>query len=163
MANVAISNLQKKIDVTQSLEELMTKAVNITLSAQRISKNVEVSIALVDDDYIQKLNKKYRGLDAPTDVLSFAMRETVPEGNDSFEYFEEELLGDVVISLERARVQAVEYGHSFERETGFLVVHGMLHLLGYDHEVDEEKNVMRQKEEEILKTMDLTRDRKSVV
>ncbi|HHV19065.1 MAG TPA: rRNA maturation RNase YbeY [Thermoanaerobacterales bacterium] len=157
MANVAISNLQKKIDVTQSLEELMTKAVNITLSAQRISKNVEVSIALVDDDYIQKLNKKYRGLDAPTDVLSFAMRETVPEGNDSFEYFEEELLGDVVISLERARVQAVEYGHSFERETGFLVVHGMLHLLGYDHEVDEEKNVMRQKEEEILKTMDLTR------
>jgi probable rRNA maturation factor len=85
------------------------------------------------------------------------MRETVPEGNDSFEYFEEELLGDVVISLERARVQAVEYGHSFERETGFLVVHGMLHLLGYDHEVDEEKNVMRQKEEEILKTMDLTR------
>ena len=139
MANVAISNIHKKIDVTQSLEELMTKAVNITLSAQRISKNVEVSIALVDDDYIQKLNKKYRGLDAPTDVLSFAMRETVPEGNDSFEYFEEELLGDVVISLERARVQAVEYGHSFERETGFLVVHGMLHLLGYDHEVDEEK------------------------
>jgi probable rRNA maturation factor len=157
MANVIISNLQEKIDVTQNLEELITKAVNITLSTERVSKNVEVSIALVDDEYIQELNKQYRALDVPTDVLSFAMRETISEGVDSFDFFEEELLGDVVISLERAKLQAVEYGHSFERETIFLVVHGMLHLLGYDHEVDEEKNLMRQKEEEILNTMDLTR------
>jgi probable rRNA maturation factor len=157
MANVIVSNLQEKIDVTQGLKELITKAVNIALSTEDVSENVEVSIALVDDDYIQELNKQYRSLDAPTDVLSFAMRETVSDEDDGFEYPEEELLGDVVVSLERARVQAVEYGHSFEREVGFLVVHGILHLLGYDHEVDEEKTVMRQKEEKILKTIDLTR------
>ena len=157
MANVIVSNLQEKIDVTQGLKELITKAVNIALSTEDVSENVEVSIALVDDDYIQELNKQYRSLDAPTDVLSFAMRETVSDEDDGFEYPEEELLGDVVVSLERARVQAVEYGHSFEREVGFLVVHGILHLLGYDHGVNEEKTVMRQKEEKILKTIDLTR------
>ena len=135
MANVIVSNLQEKIDVTQGLKELITKAVNIALSTEDVSENVEVSIALVDDDYIQELNKQYRSLDAPTDVLSFAMRETVSDEDDGFEYPEEELLGDVVVSLERARVQAV----------------------GYDHEVDEEKTVMRQKEEKILKTIDLTR------
>jgi probable rRNA maturation factor len=157
MANVIVSNLQEKIDVTQGLKELITKAVNIALSTEDVSENVEVSIALVDDDYIQELNKQYRSLDVPTDVLSFAMRETVSDEDDGFEYPEEELLGDVVVSLERARVQAVEYRHSFEREVGFLVVHGILHLLGYDHEVDGEKTVMRQKEEKILKTIDLTR------
>ena len=157
MANVIVSNLQEKIDVTQGLKELITKAVNIALSTEDVSENVEVSIALVDDDYIQELNKQYRSLDAPTDVLSFAMRETVAEEDASFEFQEEELLGDVIVSLERAKVQAVEYGHSFEREAGFLVVHGILHLLGYDHGVNEEKTVMRQKEEKILKTIDLTR------
>ncbi len=157
MVDVIISNLQEKIDVPQSLEELIIKVVNTILLTENVSKDMEVSIALVDDDYIQELNKQYRSWDAPTDVLSFAMRETVSETDNSFEFFEEELLGDVVVSLERAKMQAMEYGHSFEREVIFLVVHGILHLLGYDHEVYEEKTVMRQKEEEILKTMDLTR------
>lgn len=155
--NVIINNLQEKIDVTQKLEELINKAVNTTLSIENVSGNLEVSIALVDDEYIQKLNRQYRSLDAPTDVLSFAMRETVFEEDSSFEFQEEELLGDVVISLERAKEQAIEYGHSFEREVGFLVVHGILHLLGYNHEVDEERSVMRQREEKILKAIDLTR------
>ncbi|NLZ53751.1 MAG: rRNA maturation RNase YbeY [Thermoanaerobacteraceae bacterium] len=156
MANVIISDMQDKIDVTQELKALIIKAANTALYVERVSKNVEVSIALVDDNYIQKLNNQYRHLEAPTDVLSFAMRETAHE-EDSLNFSEEELLGDVVISLQRAKMQAAEYGHSFEREVGFLVVHGILHLLGYDHELDEEKTVMRQKEEEILKIMDLTR------
>ncbi|WP_213975252.1 rRNA maturation RNase YbeY [Tepidanaerobacter acetatoxydans] len=155
--NVVINNLQDKIDVTQKLEELINKAVNTAISVEKVSGDLEVSIALVDDEYIQKLNRQYRSLDASTDVLSFAMRETVFEECGSFEFQEEELLGDVVISLEKAKEQAVEYGHSFEREVGFLVVHGILHLLGYDHEVGEEKVVMRQREEEILKAIDLTR------
>ena len=156
MVDVIISNLQEKIDAPKS-EELIIKVVNTILLTENVSKDMEVSIALVDDDYIQELNKQYRSWDAPTDVLSFAMRETVSETDNSFEFFEEELLGDVVVSLERAKMQAMEYGHSFEREVIYLVVHGILHLLGYDHEVYEEKTVMRQKEEEILKTMDLTR------
>lgn len=156
MANIIISNLQDKIDITEELKALIIKAANTVLSMEIVSDNVEVSIALVDDIYIQKLNHQYRNINAPTDVLSFAMRETV-EGENSLNVYEEELLGDVVISLERAKSQALEYGHSFQREVGFLVVHGILHLLGYDHESEEEKVVMRQKEEEILKTIDLTR------
>ncbi len=109
-----------------------------------MSGDVEVSIVLVDDEYIQNLNKNYRSIDAPTDVLSFAMRESVDESDISFECEEEELLGDVVISLERARSQAEEYGHSIEREIGFLVTHGILHLLGYDHETESERAVMRE-------------------
>lgn len=153
MANIIISNLQDKIDITEELKALIIKAANTVLSMEKVSDNVEVSIALVDDIYIQKLNHQYRNINAPTDVLSFAMRETV-EGENSLNVYEEELLGDVVISLERAKSQALEYGHSFQREVGFLVVHGILHLLGYDHESEEEKVVMRQKEEEILKTID---------
>ncbi|HHY42633.1 MAG TPA: rRNA maturation RNase YbeY [Thermoanaerobacterales bacterium] len=156
MANIMINNLQDKIEVTEELKSLIAKAVNTALYVENVPENVEVSIALVDDSYIQKLNHQYRHLDAPTDVLSFAMRETIEE-EKSFDFYEEELLGDIVISLERAEMQAAEYGHSFEREVGFLVVHGILHLLGYDHELDEERTVMRQKEEDILKTLDLTR------
>ena len=81
---------------------------------------------MVDDKYIQELNRQYRNVDAPTDVLSFAMRERAA-GEDNIDFCEEELLGDVVISLERATMQAAEYGHSIEREVGFLVVHGVLH------------------------------------
>ena len=155
MANIMINNLQDKIDVTEELKALVIKAVNSTLSVEKVPEKVEVSIALVDDKYIQELNRQYRNVDAPTDVLSFAMRERAA-GEDNIDFCEEELLGDVVISLERATMQAAEYGHSFEREVGFLVVHGVLHLLGYDHESDEEKKLMRQKEEEILKSIDLS-------
>ena len=156
MANIMINNLQSKIDVTEGLKDLIVKAVNGALTAEKVSEDVEVSIALVDDDYIRQLNLQYRHIDRPTDVLSFAMREGM-EDQEEFDFYEEELLGDVVVSLERARAQAAEYGHSFEREVGFLVVHGILHLLGYDHELDEERAVMRQKEEEILNSLDLSR------
>jgi len=151
-----INNLQSKIDVTEGLKDLIVKAVNGALTAEKVSEDVEVSIALVDDDYIRQLNLQYRHIDRPTDVLSFAMREGM-EDQEEFDFYEEELLGDVVVSLERARAQAAEYGHSFEREVGFLVVHGILHLLGYDHELDEERAVMRQKEEKILNSLDLSR------
>lgn len=153
-----ISNIQDNIVITQSLEELIIKVANITLSEENVTGNVELSIVLVDDNYIRELNRQYRSLDTPTDVLSFAMRETCFEETiECFEFQEEELLGDVVVSLERAEKQAIEYGHSFEREVGFLVVHGVLHLLGYDHEVDNEKAVMRFKEEKILEIIDLIR------
>lgn len=157
MADVIINNMQNKIEVSKELEDLIAKVINAALLAENVSGDVEVSIVLVDDEYIQNLNKNYRSIDAPTDVLSFAMRESVDESDISFECEEEELLGDVVISLERARGQAEEYGHSIEREIGFLVTHGILHLLGYDHETESERAVMRNKEEKILESIGLTR------
>ena len=108
---------------------------------------VELSILLCDDAFIHPLNRDYRGTDKPTDVLSFAMRE---EGDPN-----DPVLGDVIISIERAQEQAQERGHEVGVELALLLVHGILHLLGYDHEDDEEAQVMEAKEKEILSTLDV--------
>lgn len=115
----------------------------------------EVSITFVDDAQITNLNRDHRGLDQPTDVLSFSQLEgeelaALPEG-------EPVLLGDIVVNLERCVAQAADYGHSFERELGFLVAHGMLHLLGYDHQTEEDEAAMMARTEEILGGLGLTR------
>ncbi len=115
-------------------------------------EEAELSIVLSDDSAIRKLNKTYRGVDRATDVLSFSQREG--EDGDS----DLAVLGDIVISLDRAHEQAREYGHSFEREMGFLVVHGILHLLGWDHEKADEEAAMMAKTEEILKEIGLVRE-----
>ena len=114
----------------------------------------EMSILLCNNAKIHELNKAYRGIDRPTDVLSFALNE-----GDDYEGSEEEhrLLGDMIISLERTREQAIEYGHSFEREMGFLAVHGFLHINGYDHYTPEEEAEMFGLQEEILTAYGLTR------
>lgn len=157
MQNIIINNIQDKFDVKEELESVLILVVKAALSMEKILKDVEVSIVLTDDAYIQELNKTYRKRNTPTDVLSFAMRDSVSGEELNFDFQGEEPLGDIVISLERAMDQAEEYGHTFKREVGYLAVHGMLHLLGYDHQTKEEKRVMRQKEEEILKTIDLPR------
>lgn len=115
----------------------------------------EVSITFVDDQQIKDLNRDHRGLNKPTDVLSFSQLEgeelaALPEG-------EPVLLGDIVVSLERCAEQAADYGHSFDRELGFLVAHGMLHLLGLDHQTAEEEAAMMARTEEILGGLGLTR------
>jgi len=118
------------------------------------NSETEVSLVFVDDQYIRELNSQYRGIDQPTDVLSFAMLEGEgPETADS----ETILLGDIVISLPTAKRQAEEYGHSFSREVAYLAIHGMLHLLGYDHMNEADKQVMREKEEEYLTKLNLLR------
>ena len=109
--------------------------------------DVELSILLCDDAFIHPLNRDYRGKDKPTDVLSFAMRE---EGDPN-----DPVLGDVIISIERAQEQALERGHSIGVELALLLVHGILHLLGYDHEEDDEAIVMEAKEKEILSMLDV--------
>lgn len=115
----------------------------------------EVSMVLTDDEYIQQLNCRYRGKDMPTDVLSFALNEgDEPEILDGSP---ENLLGDIVISLETAAVQAEEYGHSLERELAYLTVHGMLHLLGYDHETTQDWQEMRNEEEQVLSALGIVR------
>ncbi len=114
----------------------------------------EVALSFVDDEEIQMLNKQYRAIDQPTDVLSFPME-------DDFVPMAEEqsvpLLGDIIISVQTAKRQSEEYGHSLLREIGFLFVHGFLHLLGYDHQTDEEEAVMLEKQEEILSKAGLPR------
>ena len=157
MPEINISNMQQKLEIGDKLESLIVEIIKVALKQEKANENVEVSIVLVDNDYIQKLNKQYRSIDAPTDVLSFAMNETICEQDYIESEDQEQLLGDIVISVERAKEQAAKFGHSFERELGYLAVHGLLHLLGFNHENQEEKEIMRKKEEQILKEFDLSR------
>lgn len=116
----------------------------------------EVSVTLVDDAQIHALNRSYRGIDAPTDVLSFSQLEGGPPiGALPAEY--PAPLGDIVISIPRMRLQAVDYSHSEARELGFLLVHGLLHLLGHDHEQPDDAQAMRVAEEDVLESAGLSR------
>ncbi len=120
-----------------------------------LSEGVEVGVTFLDDAAIQELNRDYRDKDRPTDVLSFALNEgDEPEIVDAPE---EELLGDILISLETTARQAEEYGHSLERELAYLTVHGMLHLLGYDHEEPADQAEMRLEEEAVLAALGIVR------
>ncbi|WP_148136669.1 rRNA maturation RNase YbeY [Candidatus Formimonas warabiya] len=152
-----IRNQQDKVIVTPETEELLNTLVCAVIREENLDMDPEVSILLVDDAEIQELNRSYRGMDRPTDVLSFAMNEEMEGAPEFISLEESNLLGDIVISLETAGRQAEEYGHSLERELGFLTVHGMLHLLGYDHGNEAETAEMRQKEEKILNQVGLER------
>ena len=110
----------------------------------------EVAVTIVDDSEIRELNREYRGIDSATDVLSFEMGEENPETGAV-------MLGDIIISIDSAVHQSQEYEHSLERELAFLTIHGMLHLLGYDHMTEEEEKVMFAKQDEILERLKLTR------
>lgn len=121
-----------------------------------LTENNEVSLVFCDDAYIQNLNRDYRGKDQPTDVLSFALNEG--EEPEIVDGPAQVLLGDIIISLETAARQAEEYNHSLEREVAYLTVHGMLHLLGYDHMTEEDKAEMRLEEEHVLSLLGITRE-----
>lgn len=151
--SVLVSNLQEEVAVDSNLVDFLAGVVREVLKNEDYFDKAEVSLVFVDDAYIQGLNHQYRGVDSPTDVLSFAMREGEPIPGDE----EEIILGDVVISLQAAGRQAGEYGHSFRREAAYLTVHGVLHLLGYDHQAEEDRRLMREKEEEVLTRLNITR------
>ncbi|EMT38206.1 probable rRNA maturation factor [Thermoanaerobacter thermohydrosulfuricus] len=158
--NILIDNRQDKVDAT-NLEELVEKVIKTVLEVEEVIDNVEVSVSFVDNEEIRKLNKYYRGIDKPTDVLSFPLAEfedTYAEVEEIEEDSEEvQPIGDIVISLEKALEQSMEYGHSFEREVAYLTAHSMLHLLGYDHETEEERKIMREKEEEVMARLNIGR------
>ncbi|MGL5295842.1 MAG: rRNA maturation RNase YbeY [Culicoidibacterales bacterium] len=140
-------------------EQFITQLLMKLIEMEQLSEdNLEVSITLMNNTQIQEINRDYRGKDQPTDVISFAFE----DNDDEFPIFgmNEEIprvLGDIFISLERGREQANEYGHSFERELGFLAVHGFLHLLGYDHMNEAEEKIMFTKQEAVLQAFDLQR------
>ncbi|MBQ8311188.1 MAG: rRNA maturation RNase YbeY [Clostridia bacterium] len=148
---------QETIGVTYKLKMLVRDAVEATLDYEQFGNVCEVSVTFTDDAQIHALNKKFRGVDKPTDVLSFPLFDY--EGTSEEPPVDEmmEMLGDVVLSLETAQRQATEFGHSFEREVAFLTVHSMLHLLGYDHETgeDDEKD-MRERQRAIMERLGLT-------
>lgn len=139
-----------------SLAEILERAISEAIRLAEGPEESEVSLTLVDDEKIHVLNRDYRGVDRPTDVLSFALQEESEDEPGIFD-FEDDILGDIVISVARARLQAVEYGHSFERELAYLAVHGTLHLLGYDHEEPADQEKMRAKEEEVMTHIGLER------
>ena len=149
---IYFENNQSKIVVGYQLKMLMRRAVEATLAYESINNDVEVSITFTDDESIHDLNLKYRGIDRATDVLSFPLEENVKNNRRGGLI----MLGDIVISLERAVAQAEEYGHSFQRETAFLCIHSVLHLLGYDHELgDKEDADMRKRQREIIESIGL--------
>ncbi len=144
----------RKEKVTDELKALVERAIQTALDYEEIEDDCEVSVTFVGNAGIRRFNAEYRGIDRVTDVLSFP----IAEDGDLEEAFDGErlCLGDIVISLERAREQAQEFGHPFEREVAFLCVHSTLHLLGYDHETGEEDEAdMRARQRGIMKLMGL--------
>ncbi len=158
--DISFLNEQDKFDITDKLKELITLAAKTALDYMGFDRDAEISVMFTDNEGIRVLNAQHRGIDRATDVLSFPMLEYDDDGemfDDPGDIEDELCLGDIVISLERAAEQAEEYGHSFEREVGFLTVHSMLHLLGYDHMTEEEEKEMFGFQKEILAKMGLER------
>lgn len=154
---VLIKNNQVEIKVPVGIRLLIRRCCQAVLLSEGFVENAEVSVSFVDNKEIRHLNRLYRDIDASTDVLSFPLGEDghYDKNNETGGY----LLGDVVISLETAVKQAANYGHSLEREIGFLTVHSVLHLLGYDHEGSVlESSKMREKEEVILEKLGISRE-----
>jgi probable rRNA maturation factor len=150
---VTITDRQKRVKIPSGLRMLIRRACIAVLREEKFRGDAEVSVTFVDNDQIRRLNAKFRDKDAETDVLSFPLGE-----NGEYDINPAtgaKLLGDVVLSMEKAVAQAEEYEHSFEREVCYLTVHSMLHLLGYDHMNDEEKAVMRMKEETVMSQIGL--------
>ena len=153
---ILINNVQKQRDLDSKDLALLEEVIQFGLESHQQPAS-EVGIILVDNEYIQDLNLKYRGIDQPTDVLSFAMNEGVAESPVFNVGGEIVLLGDVYLSVEKAAEQAVSFGHSFTRELCYLGTHGLLHLLGYDHQTPEETELMRAEEEKIMRHFELGR------
>lgn len=165
---IYFENNQEKIEFKDELYKLIEEITEYTLREEGVKIEYEISITLVDNSEIRKLNKEFRSIDKVTDVLSFPMlsyekgkvfkecyssNEFGPEDLD----YDKLLLGDIVLSLEKAREQGEEYNHGFLREVCYLTLHSLLHLLGYDHIDQDDKKIMRRREEEILYKFDLSR------
>lgn len=161
-------NRQNSIEVTDDLINIINEVCDVALKDEEVTIPYQISLLFVDNNEIREINSETRGIDKVTDVLSFPMLD-YPENmvfknvyknkkfNEIYLDGEELVLGDMVLSLERAKEQSIEYNHSFEREVCYLVVHSILHLLGYDHMNDEDKAKMRTREEEILGKLNIKR------
>lgn len=152
-------------EIFEGYEKVIEQIVKLSLEAENFAQNVEVSVTIVDNDEIHRINKEFRNIDLPTDVLSFPLlefengvllEETAKE-NINIDT-NEIVIGDIIISIERAAEQAQEYGHSLKREIAFLTAHSMYHLMGYDHMEPEEEKIMSAKQEAVLQKAGITRE-----
>lgn len=165
---IYIDNRQNKIEIDEKILETVKKIIIYTLQEEEVHISTEISVIFIDNSTIKEINKETRDIDKVTDVLSFPMLdyEDTMVFKDIYKNYEfdasyldegELVLGDIVLSLERAEEQSKEFNHSFLREVCYLTVHSVLHLLGYDHMVEEDKVKMRKREEEILGKFSITR------
>ena len=162
MTEIIIENEQEKKEVAEEIEDTIRRVILKTLEFEECDFDAEVSVTIVDNKTIREINRQQRDIDRVTDVLSFPMLWFDENGDVIDSDYDTDgdllLLGDIVISAERAMEQAKEFGHSFRREMAFLTVHSMLHLLGYDHVDDPEgERIMFAKQEEILKLLGINR------
>ena len=166
---IYVDNRQENINVDKEFEEKLVNVIDFALKEEEVYEKYQISLLFVNNDEIKSINNDTRGIYKETDVLSFPMLEYSLNKvykeeyknykfDDSYYDGEELVLGDIVLSLEKAKEQSIEYNHSFEREAAYLVVHSVLHLLGYDHMKDDEKAIMRKREEEILEKLNISRN-----
>lgn len=148
---VFFNETEEEIPYFDTLENLMEFAIK----KEQIAP-VEFNIIFVNKDYIHDLNRAYRGIDRETDVITFAL-----EDHEDIEFADGRVLGDIYVCFEKAKEQAIEYGHSLLRELSFLCIHGFYHLLGYDHMTEAEEKVMFKKQEEVLNEYGITREKES--
>ena len=149
------------LDVNNEYEETIKKVLNQCYKEENLEDSkLVITITLTTPENIQEINKEYRNVDRATDVLSFPMFEKDELDNKirDKDFLHEDILGDIIISIEKVKEQAKEYGHSFERELSYMVVHCFYHLMGYDHMNDIEKAEMRKKEDNILNKLNITRE-----
>ena len=141
-----MNNIEFFNNTNTNIDELdeVKKVIDYAVKKEKL-ENISFNIIIVDNEYIHNLNKEYRNIDRETDVITFAL-----EDEKSFNTTDVRMLGDIYISIDKVRSQAKEYGHSFKRELYFLSIHGLLHLLGYDHMTEEDEKVMFGKQEEVL-------------
>lgn len=147
---IYIDNRQNKVELNESIYEMLEDAIKETLLLEKGSLDYEISISFVDNKEIRGLNKDYRNIDQETDVLSFPINEDFMIATP--------LLGDIIISVEKALEQSIEYDHSLAREIVYLTVHSIFHLLGYDHMDEGDRLKMRNKEKEVMKKLKVFKD-----
>ena len=161
-------NRQDKLEVTENFIERLSNVCDFALKEEGVECQSQISLLFVDNEEIREINNETRNIDRATDVLSFPMLDFEDKKvfnemylnydfDETFKDGDELILGDMVLSLERALEQSEEYGHSYEREVSYLVVHSILHLLGYDHMEEDDKKRMRKREEEILNKLQIRR------
>lgn len=151
----------KDIQEDKKYETIIKKVLEQCFKEENIQDSkLYITITLTTPQYIQEINKEYRNIDKDTDVLSFPMfeKDELELKIKNKEYIHEDVLGDIIISVQKVKEQAEEYGHSFERELSYMIAHGFYHLMGYDHIEEEDKKIMRPKEEKVLNDLKINRD-----
>lgn len=157
MYEITYLDIQENKEYEENIKRVVEKCFEVE---NLLYSKLIMTITLTTPENIRKINKKYRKIDKATDVLSFPMFEKaeLDEKIKNKDFLYEDVLGDIIISIEKVKEQAEEYGHSFERELSYMVVHGFYHLMGYDHIEEKDKKVMRPKEEKVLEQLNITRD-----